>query len=267
MPRHKGKVERGVDYVQENALKGPTFSSLEEENAFLRNWEQTVADTRVHGTTRQQVGKVFADVERPALVPLPAGRFPFFHEGQRTVHRDGHVEVDKAYYSVPPEYLGRRVWVRWDSRLVRVGNDRLEPIAVHVKREPGRFSTQPVHIVAAKISNVERGAAWLLGQVRRLGPQSTRWAEAVIASRGIEGVRVLQGLLSLAKRHAVEQLEAACAIAPSYGSYRLKTIRALLERHAPTQEQFAFMEEHPLIRPLSDYTQFVHVSFQKEVSS
>src|SRR5262249_49176457 len=70
MPRHKGKVERGVDYVQENALKGRTFSLLEEENAYLWSWEQSVADTRVHGTIRQQVGKLFAEVERPALRPL-----------------------------------------------------------------------------------------------------------------------------------------------------------------------------------------------------
>src|SRR6202043_2769935 len=117
-PRHKGKIERGVDYVQENALKGRTFSSLVQQNAFLHSWEETVADTRVHGTTRQQVGKLFLEVERPALRPLPAARFPFFHEGQRTVHRDGHVEVARAYYSVPPEYLARRLWVRWDGRLV-----------------------------------------------------------------------------------------------------------------------------------------------------
>ena len=73
-------------------------------------------------------------------------RFPCFHEARRIVHRDGHVEVDRAYYSVPPEYLARRVWVRWDARLVRIFNDRLEQIAVHVKHEPGRFSTQPQHI-------------------------------------------------------------------------------------------------------------------------
>lgn len=267
LPRHKGKVERGVDYVQENGLKGHTFPSLEEQNRFLLHWEQTVADTRLHGTTRQQVGKVFTEVERAALQPLPLERFPFFHEGQRTVHRDGHVEVDKAYYSVPPEYLGRRLWVRWDARLVRVFNDRWESVAVHVKHEPGRFSTQPQHLVSAKISGIERGAVWLLGQVRRLGPQSTLWAEAVIQTRGVEGVRVLQGLLSLAKRHAGAAIEHACAVAHSYGSYRLKTIRSLIERQAPAQEQFAFLEEHALIRPLSEYTQFVHVSFQKEVSS
>ncbi len=117
-PRHKGKVERGVDYVQENALKGRTFASLEEQNRFLRDWELTVADTRVHGTTRRHVGNHFDQVERAALLPLPPDPFPSFREARRMVHRDGHVEVDRAYYSVPPEYLARQVWVRWDARMV-----------------------------------------------------------------------------------------------------------------------------------------------------
>src|SRR5262249_57919865 len=133
-PRHKGKVERGVDYVQDNALKGRTFPSLEEQNQFLVHWEQSVADTRVHGTTRQQVGKVFTEVERPALKPVPLERFPFFHEALRMVHRDGHIEIGRAYYSVPPEYLGRQVWARWDGRLVRIFSQALKPIVVHVQR-------------------------------------------------------------------------------------------------------------------------------------
>jgi transposase len=264
-PRHKGKIERGIDYVQENALKGRTFTGLDEQNRFLLDWEQTVADTRIHGTTRQQVGARFAAVERAALQPLPLERFPCFQEARRSVHRDGHVEVGRAYYSVPPEYLARRVWVRWDGRLVRVFNDKQEQIAVHVRHEPGRFSTQSQHIAGAKISGVERGAAWLLGQVRRLGPHSLRWAEAMIAARGVEGVRVLQGLLNLAHRHPCDAIEHACDIALSYGAWRLRTLRALLERQAPRQEQLPFLDEHTLIRPLSDYGQFVHDAFQKEV--
>jgi transposase len=264
-PRHKGKVERGIDYVQENALKGRTFTSLEEQNQFLLGWEQTVADTRLHGTTRRQVGTHFAAVERAALQPLPAQRFPDFHEARRVVHRDGHVEVERAYYSVPPEYLGRRVWARWDGRLVRIFNERLEQIALHVRHEPGRFSTQSQHIAGPKISGVERGAAWLLGQVRRLGPCSLRWAEAMLQARGVEGVRVLQGLLNLAHRHPGDAIERACDVALSYGAYRLRTIRALIERQAPRQESLPFLEEHPLIRKLSDYGQFVHDIFTKEV--
>ena len=196
---------------------------------------------------------------------MPLERFPCFEEARRVVHRDGHVEIGRAYYSVPPEYLSRRVWARWDGRLVRVFNDKWEQIAVHARHEPGRFSTESQHIASRKISGVERGAAWLLGQVRRLGPHSLRWAEAMIAARGVEGVRVLQGLLSLAHRHSADAIERACDIASSHGAYQLRTLRALLERAAPRQEQLPFLEEHALIRPLSDYGQFVHDAFQKEV--
>jgi hypothetical protein len=266
-PRHKGKVERGVDYVQENALKGRTFPHLPEENEFLAHWEATVADTRLHGTTRRHVGVLFLEVERPALQPLPPERFPCFQEGRRVVSRDGHIEVARAYYSVPPEYLGRRVWVRWDGRLVRVFNERLESIAVHARQEAGRFSTQGQHIVREKISGVERGAAYLLEQVRRLGGHSSRWAQAMLSDRGVEGIRVLQGLLSLAHRHPAAAIDRACEIAHSYGAYRLRTVRTLIDRDAPKQ-QVAFTETHPLIRPLSDYAQFVHDTFQqKEASS
>ncbi|NJN70833.1 MAG: IS21 family transposase [Nitrospira sp.] len=155
-PRHKGKVERGVDYVQENALKSRKFGSLREQNDHLLHWETTVADTRIHGTTRRQVCKVFQENERPALATLPLERFPRFQEGQRIVSRDGHVAIDKAYYSVPPEHLRRTLWVRWDSRLVRVLNDRMEVICTHVIQPMGKFSTLPEHIASEKISPVER---------------------------------------------------------------------------------------------------------------
>jgi transposase len=266
-PRHKGKIESGVGYVKKNALKGCRFASLEDENRHLLDWETTVADLRIHGTIRQQVAKVFLEVERPALQPLPAERFPFFQEGQRTVHRDGHVEVARAYYSVPPEYLGRQVWVRWDGRLVRIFDGKMTSIAVHVQIAAGKFSTQPLHIADQKISAVERGAEWLLVRVRRIGPMTTRWAEAMLRNRGIEGVRVLQGLRHLAERHPHETLEKACEIALCHAAYRLRTIRQLLKRSAPCQEEprqqvFTFMHEHALIRPLSDYSQFVHAAIQ-----
>jgi len=262
-PRHKGKVERGVDYVQENALKGRTFSVLEEQNRFLLDWETTVADTRVHGTTRRHVGNHFANVERAALLPLPIDPFPSFHEGRRTVHRDGHVEVEHAYYSAPPEYLTREVWVRWDARLVRIFNIRMEPLVVHVKQEPGRFRTKSSHIASEKISGVERGVVWQLARVRRLGPKSACWAEGVIASRGVEAVRVLMGLLNLVERHPADAIERACEIASSYGVYHLRTVRTLIDRDAKKQAVLPFLSEHPMIRPLSDYDQFVHDAFQK----
>jgi transposase len=253
MARHKGKVERGVGYVQDNALKAREFPSLEAENQHLSHWEQNVADTRIHGTTKRHVGKVFREIERPALLPLPAARFPFFHEAKRIVSRDGHIEVAKAYYSVPPEYLGRQVWARWDQRLVRVFNHRFQQIALHVRREPGKFSTLGEHLAPEKISGVERGAAWLLGKIEIIGPQASAWAQAMLKTRGIEGIRVLQGLLALSARHPCTALNEACHTALSYGAFRLKTLRELLHRRGPDQQRLPFIDEHPIIRPLTDY--------------
>lgn len=270
-PRHKGKIESGVGYVKKNALKGHSFTSLEEENRHLLAWETTVADRRIHGTIRRQVAQVFEQVERAALAPLPSARFAFFHEAQRTVHRDGHVEVARAYYSVPPEYLSRRVWVRWDGRLVRIFNDQLETIAVHVQHEAGRFSTKRAHLAAAKISAIEDGATAMLRRARRLGTQAARWAEAMMQVRGLEGVRVLQGLLSLAKRYSATAIDQACGIAVNHAAYRLRTVRQLVKRHEAThsarQAQFAFMDEHPLIRPLADYGRLVQLALAQEVRS
>jgi hypothetical protein len=170
MPRHKGKVEAAVKYAQNNAVKGRSFESLREQNTHLADWEKNVADTRIHGTTRRQVGKVFEEVERPALQPLPASLFPVFEEALRTVHRDGHVEFKKAYYSAPPEYVGRQVWVRQETRLLRLYNSRREQIALHALAEPGKFTTDPAHLHSRKRHIIERGAEYLLDRCRMIGP-------------------------------------------------------------------------------------------------
>lgn len=263
-PQHKGKVESGVKYVKRNALKGRTFSSLNEQNDFLLDWETRVADQRIHGTTKKQVAKLFRDSESAALLALPRDRFPFFHEQRSSVHRDGHVEVDKAYYSVPPEYVGHRLWTRWDSRLVRVFNRHWEQVAVHAKHEPGRFRTAPGHIPKEKVSAVERGTEALLRQVATIGTHARDWSRAMVQARGVEGVRVLVGLKSLAGKHSPEEIERACQTALTYGAYRLRTIRQLLVRQAPPQTQFDFIDEHPVIRPLSDYSLDSLLQFRKE---
>ena len=264
-PEHKGKVESAVKYAKNNGLKGHTFGSLAEQNAHLLHWEETVADTRIHGTTKKQVRRQFETVERAALLPLPRDRFAMFHEARRTVSRDGHLEVEKAFYSVPPEYITRRVWVRWDARVVRVFNDRWEQIALHAKCEPGRFRTDAAHIPAEKVSAVERGTDALLRQIAAIGPHTKAWSEAVIQSRGVEGVRVLVGLKALAGKHRSADLERACETALTYGAYRLKSIRNLLKRPAQQEQQsFDFLEEHPIIRPLSDYSLTSLNDFRKE---
>jgi transposase len=261
-PHHKGKVERGVGYVQSNALRGRSFASLAEQNEHLHHWERAVADTRIHGTTKKHVGQLFESVERAALGPLPNERFPFYEEGKRRVSRDGHIEVKRAFYSAPPEYLGSEVWVRWNDQVVRIFNHRFEQIAMHCRQEPGRFSTLGEHLASEKISGVERGAAFLLGKVRFLGPHALRWAEAVLAENGVTGMRSVQGLLALSGKYEAAAIEAACDQAWRSGAFRYRTVKGLLARKSATQQTLGFIETHPVIRPIAEYGEFLKHAIQ-----
>lgn len=254
-PEHKGKVERGVGYVKSNALKGRVFGSLAEENAHLRWWEEHVADQRLHGTTRQHVGQSFIQRERPALAALPPMPFPCFQEGQRAVHRDGHVEVAKAYYAVPEEYIGRQVWVRYDGRLVRVFNQRWDLLATHAQLEPGRFSA-PLPGQRERPRGVVRSADYWYGRAKELGAGCAAWAHRLRAERGLESIRVLIGLVHLAGRVGTRRLDSACALATQHGALRLQDLRRLLDAH-PAPEQLTFLDAHPLIRDLQEYARLV----------
>jgi hypothetical protein len=200
---------------------------------------------------RQQVAARF-ETERPALRALPASLFPSFVEARRKVHRDGHVEFAKAYYSVPPEYLGREVWVRAEARVVRLFNHRMELIGAHARAEAGRFATHEAHIHAHKRSGIERGADYWLGRCRLIGPHTTAWAEGFFAQRGVYGLRALQGLVSLTKAHPAAVLEAASARAVHRGLWRLRDLRDLITDDDKVV-QIDFLDTHPLIRPMTAY--------------
>src|SRR6266576_1010016 len=141
-PDRKGKVESGVGHAQKTPLKGLRFESLEEAQAYLDRWEERCADTRIHGTTKRQVAAMFAE-EQPALLPLPLEPFRYYQFGKRTVHLDGCVEVEAAYYGVPPGWISRRVQVQWDSQVVRLLNpDNGQLLREHLRQARGRHRIQ-----------------------------------------------------------------------------------------------------------------------------
>jgi transposase len=253
MPQHKGKVERGVSYVRGNALKGRRFKSLAEQNLFLRQWEENVADTRIHGTTCKQVAARFEE-ERPHLQPLPPSLFPCYQEARRNVSRDSFVEVQRAFYEAPPEYIGRQVWVRWDSRCVRIFNDRMEQVQIHLRLEPGKFSR--ILGAAGLSAPVLSSCRWWIGRAALLGEACGQWAQASFDRRGPEALRSIMGLCNLVKKHASTAIEAACQKALKAGTRRLKDIQRLIGEPSE-QGNFAFAQHHPLIRDLKTYSDFI----------
>jgi transposase len=256
-PQHKGKVENSVKYVKDNGLLARKFSSLAQVNQFLLNWEKTVADLRLHGTTKRQVAELFL-LEKPFLTRLPGSLFPCFKEGPRSVHRDGHIEVDKAYYHVPPEYLQRTVWARFDSREVRIfvreKTGGLKQIQVHRRLGPGQFTN--ARGIGGGLGSLQVNQEYWLNRACQLGTSCEQWARAVAANRGLGGLRSLIGLVALTERHSFVAVNRACERASAKGTWRLRDVKALLAVKE-IQTQIIFEENHPLIRNLSEYGLFI----------
>lgn len=263
MPEHKGKVEKSVGYVKDNALKGRVFESLAAENMYLLNWESQVADMRIHGTTRQQVLSRFQQ-EKPSLLPLPMSLFPCFQEGRRRVHRDSFVEVERAYYEVPEEYICRDVWVRWDGRTIRVFNDRMEQVAFHAQADKGRFSYSEQTTSRGRLLGVERSSAWLVQKAIKIGPNCGAWADAALSNRGVEAIRPLYGLLALSRSYNSTQIDRACAAALTDSHFHLKDLKRILESPQSEQETMSFMETHPLIRDVAEYGEFLRELYPED---
>jgi hypothetical protein len=123
VPRHaKGKphVERQVQYVRESFFRGETWLGLDHVQREAVRWCRELAGQRIHGTTRQRPMQVFHAVEKAKLTPLSRPRFDPPVWSPCKVHPDHHIQFQKALYSVPTRHVGKRVWVRGDSKLVRI---------------------------------------------------------------------------------------------------------------------------------------------------
>jgi transposase len=251
-PQENGKQERSGGYVKDNALKGRRFDSLDAHNAHLRQWNRTIARLHIHGTTRRQVWTHFVEVERSALRPLAADGFPIFRCGERTVHPDGHVEVDGAYYPVPASLLGEAVRVQWDGQLVRVYH-RDTLVIVHARVAAGQYAPMPGQ-ARASTTRQQAYIAHLLGRCARVGQPLHHWAVAALTDRGVRAIRLIQGVLGLTRRFPREAVVRAATTALAHRLFRYKQLERLAAHAAPAPARLPLISEDPSIRPLTDYT-------------
>lgn len=251
-PEENGIAENSGGYVKHNALKGRRFDSLEELAKFLERWNRTVAQVRIHGTTRKQVLSHFLEVELPALQPPRTTPFDLFEVGTRTVHPDGHVQVAGAFYSVPHHLVGQEVRVQWNDHLVRIYAQG-QAVAVHGLAETRRFVTRQEHRPAHKPAKQEAYQATLLGKAEHIGERALAWAQAAVGERDVRAYRLLQGMVGLTRSHQRERVDWACGVALEARSFRYQTLRRLLEQGTSEAPHPALIQDHPAIRDLAQY--------------
>ncbi len=199
-PTDKPRVERVVQFTRNSMFAGEVFIDLDHAQAHAERWCKERAGLRTHGTTQCRPVEVFLLEEQPHLLEAPTAAYDVPIYATAKVHRDHHIEVAKALYSVPGDLIGRRVDVRADRDLVRVFH-RGQLVKVHPRTKPGGRVTDPADLPAEKTTYALRDIDHLKRLAADHGPSIGAYAAAILDTPlPWTKMRQVYALLGLVKR-------------------------------------------------------------------
>jgi transposase len=232
-PKDKPRVERNVGFVRRSMFAGESFINLAHAQRHATEWSTTTAGLRVHGTTQARPAEVFTTEEQPRLLPAPVEAYDLPIYATAKVHRDHHIEVARALYSVPGRLIGARVDVRADRSVVRIFY-RGSLVKVHPRQDPGRRSTDPEDLPAEKTVYAMRDLTRLQSMAAGHGPAIGVYATALLdVPLPWTRMRSVYALLGLVKKWGADRVDAACASALDHEVINVGLIGRMLERGRP----------------------------------
>jgi transposase len=255
-PQDKAKVESAVQVVERwilARLRHQRFATVHEVNLAIAPLLERL-NQRPFQKLPGSRASAFAELDAPALQPLPTQRYELASFKTVRVHIDYHIEVERHRYSVPHALVGQVLEARITRTTVELLH-RGQRVASHARNErQGGFTTTAAHLPAAHRAHMEWSPERLIKWGRSVGP-----ATAVAVTRLLEenkhpehGYRACLGLLSLAKRYGKDRLEAGCTLALQLGACQYRHVRDILannrDRHARVSQPEWTSPDHAHVR-------------------
>lgn len=232
-PRDKAKVEEAVQNAERRilaVLRHQTFFSLAEANTAIRQ-----ALAALNQRTFQKLpgcrAQLFAELDRPALRPLPTRRYELGVWRGAKANIDYHVQVDWHYYSVPYQLVNQPVDVRLSVRTVEIFY-RGQRVALHARSyQRGGFTTDPAHRPKAHQRHLDWKPSRLIHWSNHdVGPYCGQAVAKLLASKPHpeQGYRACLGIMRLRRQYGVERLESACQRAVRLDACSYQCIKSIL---------------------------------------
>jgi transposase len=249
-PRHKGKVESGVHYVQRNFMAGQEFVDINVGNVHLREWIVNTAGVRKHGTTGEAPLHLFNEIEQACLQPLPEASFRLLEIRPVKVHPDCHVVIQGSFYSAPFGYIGQELSAHVSENFVEIYKGE-ELVSTHPhSTRPGQWHTRLEDYPPAKAAYLIRTPDYCKKLGAKIGPSTLSVVEQLLADRPLDRLRSVQAILRLEESVGSKRLEAACARAAYFGDVRYRQIKSILN---------AALDREPLPEPHPSQPALSHV--------
>lgn len=266
-PTDKAMVEKAVNIVYTHVyarLRKEVFHSLESLNLHIR-LHLDALNQKPYKNSPESRMDIFKRQELPVLKPLPAMPYQVKKRKQVTVQQNYAVQLpdNRHYYTVPYSYVGCKVWISYDDRILEVYYQH-ERIAFHVRssQEPmfNRLSEHmpPNHqyMAASQGWSVEE----LLTKASRVGAYTHQAAERILHSSIYpeQNFKACHAMIMLQNKYNKDRLEAACRRAAQVPRPTLKMIRNILESGLDKQpllfdEQTSKLPGHGNIRGAQHY--------------
>jgi transposase len=232
-PKDKAKVEASVQHAERRIiakLRNQTFFSLDELNRAIRKALKALNE-RPFKKMEGSRARLFEEVEKPALLPLPTQRYELAEWHKATVNIDYHVQVDWHFYSVPYQLVNRKVEVRLTVRTVEIFY-RGKRVAAHRRsRVRGGFTTDPSHRPKSHQRHLEWSPGRLIRWAGTIGSHCAQAVERVLETKPHpeQGYRSSLGIMRLGRIYGHERLEAACRRAVQLNVCSYRSIKSILE--------------------------------------
>lgn len=231
-PQDKGKVESAVQVVERwilMRLRHQKLRSIDDVNDAIEPL-LTQLNQKPFQKLPGSRASCFAEIDAPALQPLPAQVWEFAVFKTVRVHIDQHVEFEGHRYSVPQALVSQQLEVRVTARVVEVLH-RGQRVASHARNaHKGGYTTVPEHLSAAHRAHLQWTPERLIHWGETIGVATGRFVVRLLEQRRHpeHGYRACLGLLSLAKRYGKPRLESACLLALEIGVTKYTNVREIL---------------------------------------
>lgn len=264
-PRDKAMVERAVSIVYTHVyapLRKQTFTTLDQLNTAMKE-QLLLLNHKPYKHTPFSRWYYFEQQEQQALKPLPPEPFSSKKVVMLTVQRNYHVQLseDHLYFSAPYQFVGKKVKVMYDKRVVEIYFNH-ERIALHLRKLPHKVYTTiaehmpPNHAHMLEIKGWKRDE--LLAKALQLGTAVHQAATLILANNFFveQSYKSCHGLLMLQKIYGKDRLIMACTRALTGTRVGYTMIRNILERgldKQPLQPELFSTPEHQNIRGPEHY--------------
>jgi transposase len=233
-PRDKGKVENGVQRVEQRVLarlEGRPFLSMDELNDEIARLVEELNSRVMRGPDASR-NELFEQVDRPAARPLPQTHYEFSHWKKAKVAPNHHVVFEGHHYSVHYSLVGKAVTIRISSQSVQIF-DGAKIVATHPRNlKRYGYTTLREH----RPKGHREYEAWspdrLVRWARKCGAPVGGLVQAMLEAKLYpqHGYESAFGLISLGKKHGLKRLNAACARALAAGALSYKSVKAILDK-------------------------------------